>query len=63
LFFDANINGILYLIPLLALGMAVHTCNPSYSGGEGRRISISRSAKAKLVRPYLKNKIKRAGGG
>jgi hypothetical protein len=34
-----------------------YTRNPSYSGGEGRRISNSRSPYAKLARPCLKNKI------
>jgi hypothetical protein len=37
-------------------GMVVHTCNPSYSGGRGRRISTLKSAQAKLVRLCLKNK-------
>jgi hypothetical protein len=31
--------------------------NPSYSGGEGRKITSSRSAQEKLGRPYLRNKI------
>jgi hypothetical protein len=39
-------------------GMVVHTCNPSYSGGRGKRITSSRTAWAKLVRPYLKKKKK-----
>jgi hypothetical protein len=34
----------------------VHTCNSSYSGGRGRRIT---SARAKLGKPSLRNK--RAG--
>jgi hypothetical protein len=36
------------------LGMVVHTYNPSYSGGEGKRIMSSRSAWAKLARSYLR---------
>jgi hypothetical protein len=43
-------------------GMLVHY-NPSYSGGGGRRISSSRPAQAKLVRPYIKNKIQTKGLG
>jgi hypothetical protein len=43
--------------------LMVHTCNPSNSGGRGRRILSSRQARAKLVRPYLKNKIKRGWRG
>jgi hypothetical protein len=44
--------------------MVIIPFNPSHSGGRGRRISSSRTGQAKLVRPYLKNKIKtkRAGG-
>jgi hypothetical protein len=38
-------------------GMMVHACNPGYLGGRSRRILSSRPARAKLVRPYLKNKI------
>jgi hypothetical protein len=37
-------------------GMVTHACNPSYSTDRDRRIMSSRSAQAKLVRPYLKNK-------
>jgi hypothetical protein len=33
-------------------------CNSSYLAGRGRRIESLRSAQGKLVRPYLKNKIK-----
>jgi hypothetical protein len=44
-------------------GMVVHACNPSSSGGRGRRISSLRPAQAKSVRPYLKNKIKTTGLG
>jgi hypothetical protein len=38
-------------------GMVSHSCNPSYSESRVRRIGRSRPALAKLVRPYLKNKI------
>jgi hypothetical protein len=43
--------------------MVVHTYNPSYLGGRGRRILSLRPVWAKLARPHLKNKIKdkRAG--
>jgi hypothetical protein len=34
-------------------GMIAHTCNPSYSGGRGRRII----AQATNARAYLKNKV------
>jgi hypothetical protein len=40
--------------------MVVSTCNPSYSRGRGRWIMSSRLAWAKLVKPCLKNKNKRA---
>jgi hypothetical protein len=43
--------------------MVVHTCNPSYSGSEDRRITRARLAKAKLARPYPKHKIKTKGLG
>jgi hypothetical protein len=36
------------------LGMMVYVCNPSYSGGGGRKITNSRPFWAKLARPYLK---------
>jgi hypothetical protein len=46
--------------------MVIHTCNPSYLGRTGRRITISRPAQEKLVRLYLqkkkKCKNKRTGG-
>jgi hypothetical protein len=38
--------------------MVVHTCCPSYSGDRGRRIESSRPARAMLVKPCLKTKIK-----
>jgi hypothetical protein len=38
--------------------VVVHAYNPSYSGGKGRKSMNSRLIQAKLVRPYLKNKIK-----
>jgi hypothetical protein len=34
-----------------------HICNPSYLGGRGKRLESLRSVRAKLARPYLKNKI------
>jgi hypothetical protein len=37
--------------------VVVHTCNPSYSGGRGRKIG-SRPSAAKNTRPYLKKKKK-----
>jgi hypothetical protein len=42
--------------------MVVHTCNPSYLGGERRRIGSLRSTQVNLVKPYFKNKNKRAEG-
>jgi hypothetical protein len=41
--------------------MVAHICNPSYSGGGGRRIMIPRLALGKSMRPYLKTKATRAG--
>jgi hypothetical protein len=41
--------------------MLVRVYNPSYWGGRGRRIKSSRPVWAKLVRPYLKKKIKTRG--
>jgi hypothetical protein len=38
-------------------GVVVHTCNPSYSGGRGRKIPSSRPGQARLMRLYLKTKI------
>jgi hypothetical protein len=38
--------------------MVVHTNNLSYLGGRGKSTARSRPAQAKLVKPYLKNKIK-----
>jgi hypothetical protein len=38
--------------------MVVCTCNPSYFGGRGRKISSSRLAWTRWARPYFKNKIK-----
>jgi hypothetical protein len=40
--------------------MAVHTCNPSYSGN--KRISVP-SQLGKKLKPYLKNKLKTKGQG
>jgi hypothetical protein len=37
--------------------MVVHVCNPIYLGDKGRRLSNSRPAQAKGVRPALKDKI------
>jgi hypothetical protein len=36
-------------------GVVEHTCNPSYLGGRGRKVTNLRPAQAKLARPYLKN--------
>jgi hypothetical protein len=44
-------------------GMVVHACNPTYSGVGGGRSRNMRPALAKLVRPFLKNKIKTKGLG
>jgi hypothetical protein len=33
--------------------VVMHSCNPSYSGGRGRKIPSSSPARPKLVRPYL----------
>jgi hypothetical protein len=38
----------------------VQACNPSYSGGRGRRIKVQEQL-GKRVRPYLKIKAERAG--
>jgi hypothetical protein len=40
----------------------VDACNPSYSGGRGRKIMILRPSWQKLVRPYHKNEIKTKSG-
>jgi hypothetical protein len=47
-----------YLLPTMStlVSTAVHTYDPIFSGGRGRRLVSLRSAQAKLVRPYLKNK-------
>jgi hypothetical protein len=37
--------------------MVQHVCDPSYYGDEGRKFMNLRSSQAKLVRPYLENKI------
>jgi hypothetical protein len=37
--------------------MAVHPCNPSYTGGKERRITVQGWPGKKLVRLYLKNKF------
>jgi hypothetical protein len=39
----------------------VHICNPSYSGGGGRKIMSLSLIREKLARPCLKNKIKPKG--
>jgi hypothetical protein len=43
-------------------GMVIHSYNPRYSAGIGRRIECLRLAREKLARSYLKkqNKNKRA---
>jgi hypothetical protein len=40
-----------------------HTCNPSYLGGRGRRITSPMLAQTKLARSYLKNKTNRNACG
>jgi hypothetical protein len=50
-------------IPQEYLSMVVHDCNPSYLAGRSRRISGLRPISAKLLRPYLKNKIQKAPKG
>jgi hypothetical protein len=42
-------------------GMVVHACNPSYTGGIGRRITIRGMPLAKNERPYLKSNGSRKG--
>jgi hypothetical protein len=44
-------------------GVVVHTCNPTYPGGGGRRIMSSRLAQAKVseILSQKQNKNKRAG--
>jgi hypothetical protein len=42
--------------------MVGHTCNFSYLGCRGGNIASLRLALAKLVRPYLKNKIQNKKG-
>jgi hypothetical protein len=41
----------------------IYAYNVSYLGGGNRRISILRPARAKLARPYVKNKIQNKRGG
>jgi hypothetical protein len=41
--------------------MVVHACNPSYSGGRGRRIVIPKPTQTKLRRSCLKIKLKEKG--
>jgi hypothetical protein len=41
--------------------MVVHFCNPSYLGGESRRICDSILAQENLLRHFLKNKIQMKG--
>jgi hypothetical protein len=35
-----------------------NTCNPTFSGGQERRIMSLRAAQSELASPYLKNKTK-----
>jgi hypothetical protein len=42
-------------------GMVGQAYNPSFSRGKGRRMKSSKPAQARLVRPYLENKIKGCG--
>jgi hypothetical protein len=39
-------------------GMVVHACNPRYSGGGGRRITVLEYLGKVSLRSYLKNKLK-----
>jgi hypothetical protein len=41
----------------------LYACNSSYSGGGDRERTSSRPVRAKLVRPYVKNKTKAKGLG
>lgn len=38
----------------MGLGIVIYTCNPTYSGGGGRRISVQ-GQQGGSMRPYLKN--------
>jgi hypothetical protein len=38
--------------------LTVHICDPSYSGGRDRRISVQSQHKQKLARSYIKKKKK-----
>jgi hypothetical protein len=41
------------------LAMVVLTCNPSYSGSEGKRMMSSKPVWKKVVKPYFKNNNKK----
>jgi hypothetical protein len=41
--------------------LTVHICDPSYSGGRDRRISVQSQHKQKLARSYIKKKKKKPG--
>jgi hypothetical protein len=43
------------------LGVVVHACDPSYSGGRGGRVMVWGQPKGKSMRPYLKIKLKAKG--
>jgi hypothetical protein len=45
------------------LGVMTYFCNPSYSGGRGRRIKVPDQPGQKLVGPCLKNKLQAKGLG
>jgi hypothetical protein len=49
------------LISKTKSGMVVHTSNPSYAGGRGRKDQNPRPALAKSMRPYVKNNLKQNG--
>jgi hypothetical protein len=55
-FCKANVNKKLNA----GLSVVLHVCNPSYSGGGGRILSL-RPAQAKLGRACLKNKTQTKG--
>jgi hypothetical protein len=42
----------------LGLGVVAYACNPGYIEGRGRRIILQVQPKAKMVRSFLKNKLK-----
>jgi hypothetical protein len=46
----------------IGLSTVVHTCNPSYTGGEGGRMAVpGLHRKKRLVRPYLNKQVGQDG--